>query len=79
MCNEAKALVNADTSLTEEQKTAIINRITKESLFPRYVLCTIYKNTGVRAQFKADCEALGFTLYKEAGGELNDLYSSWGV
>ncbi len=79
MCNEAKALVNADTSLTEEQKTAIINRITKESLFPRYVLCAIYKNTGDRAQFKADCEALGVTLYKEANGELNSLYSSWGV
>ena len=31
LCDEAKAAVDADGSLTEEQKTAIKNRITKES------------------------------------------------
>ena len=30
-------------------------------------------------QFKEDATALGFTLYKEASGELSSLYSSWGV
>ena len=78
LCNEAKAAVNAP-SLTDEQKTAILNRITKESLFPRYVLCTIYKNKSDREAFKADATALGLTLYREADGELNSLYSSWGV
>ena len=79
LCDEAKALVDADTSLTEEQKTAIKNRITKESLFPRYVLCTWFEQTDLRAAFKADAELLGVTLYKEAGGELSSLYNDWGV
>ena len=86
LCDEAKALVDADGSLTETQKTAIKNRITKESLFPRYVLCTTFaskyssvKKEEMRKAFKADCNALGFTLYKEANGELSNLYSAWGI
>lgn len=77
-CNEAKALVNS-SSLTDAEKTAIINRITKESLFPRYVLCSVYKNSGDRAQFAADCRALGFTLYREADGDLEELFKDWNV
>lgn len=86
LCDEAKALVDADTSLTEEQKTAIKNRITKESLFPRYVLCTTFASSysssekkTMRQAFKADADALGFTLYKEANGELSSLYKNWDV
>ena len=73
LCNEAKAAVNA-SSLTDEQKTAILNRITKESLFPRYVLCNVYGNTSDREQFKKDCEALGVTVYNEAGGSIQSLW-----
>jgi hypothetical protein len=79
LCNEAKTAVNNDTSLSNAQKTAILNRITKESLFPRFVLCKVYGNTSDRATFKADATALGLTLYKEADGLLSDLYSDWGV
>ncbi|MBQ9714739.1 MAG: DUF4838 domain-containing protein [Clostridia bacterium] len=86
LCDEAKALVDADTNLTEEQKTAIKNRITKESLFPRYVLCTSFASSysnsnkkAMRQAFKADATALGLTLYKEANGLLSDLYDDWGV
>lgn len=85
LCDTAKAEVNA-SSLTDEQKSAIISRITKESLFPRYVLCTTFaskysssaKKT-LRQEFKADATALGFTLYREANGLLSDLYSEWNV
>ena len=79
LCNEAKAAVNADTSLSDEEKTAIVSRITKESLFPRYVLCSIYKNTSDHSAFAADCRALGLTLYKESEGSLEGLFSDWGV
>ncbi|MBQ7913452.1 MAG: DUF4838 domain-containing protein, partial [Clostridia bacterium] len=86
LCDEAKAAVNADTTLTNEQKAVILNRITKESLFPRFVLCTSFaskysnsEKTTLRQEFKADAEALGLTLYKEADGLLSDLYSDWDV
>ena len=79
LCDEAKALVDADSSISDEEKTAIKNRITKESLFPRYVLCSSFSQTGLRAAFKADAQALGFTLYREANGELSSLYATWGV
>ena len=86
LCDQAKADVDADTSLTDAQKTAIKNRITKESLFPRYLLCTTFASSyttankkALRQAFKADCEAFGITLYCEAGGDLSNLYSDWGV
>jgi hypothetical protein len=87
LCDEAKAAVDADATLTDVQKTAIKNRITKESLFPRYVLCTTFANkytTGnrntLRKAFKADATALGLTLYKESDDEkLENLYSNCGV
>ena len=86
LCDEAKAAVEADSSLKTEQKTVIINRITKESLFPRYVLCTTFASSysnsnkeALRAAFKADAEALGVTLYRESEGELSSLYNDWGV
>ena len=86
LCDEAKAAVDADTTLTDAQKTAIKNRITKESLFPRYVLCTTFASKystsakkSMRQAFKADATALGLTLYREADGSLSDLYSDWGV
>ena len=86
LCDEAKAAIDADTILTDAQKTAFKNRITKESLFPRYVLCTTFANKysssvkkSMRQAFKADADALGFTLYREADGDLSKLYSDWGI
>ena len=86
LCDEAKAAIDADTTLTDAQKTAFKNTITKESLFPRYVLCTAYASKyssstkkSMRQAFKADADALGFTLYREADGDLSKLYSDWGI
>ena len=64
LCNEAKALVNADTSLSDAQKTAILDRITKESLFPRYVLKNVYSVSD--SSFDTDCESLGVTKTSES-------------
>lgn len=80
LCNEAKDAVDK-SALSDAQKTAIKSRITKESLFPRYLLCTTFAGTDkktVRQEFKADADALGFTLYKEHG-DISSLYSGWGV
>ncbi len=63
LCNEAKDLVNADTSLSGEQRTAILDRITKESLFPRYVLKNVYSATD--STFDTDCTRLGVTKTSE--------------
>ena len=86
LCDDAYAAIDADTTLSEEEKTVIKNRITKESLFPRYMLCTAFASSysstdkkEMRQAFKTDCEALGVTLYREADGELSSLYSEWGV
>jgi len=86
LCDEAKAIIDADMTLTDAQKTAIKSRITKESLFPRYVLCTTFASKystsnkkAMRQAFKADATALGFTLYCEVDGELSNLYGDWGV
>ena len=75
-----------DFGLTDVQKTMIKDRITKESLFPRYVLCTTFASKysssvrkTMRQEFKADADRLGFTHYREANGSLSDLYSDWGV
>ena len=84
LCDEAKAAVDK-SALSDAQKTAIKSRITKESLFPRYLLCTTFANDystsnrkTLRQAFKADADALGFTLYKEHG-DISSLYSGWGV
>lgn len=86
LCDQAYAAVDADSSLTQEQKAIIKDRITKESLFPRYVLCTTLSSSysskvikTMRQEFKADAERLGLTMYREANGELSSLYNSWGI
>ena len=63
LCDEAIALVEADATLTDAQKTAIIDRITKESLFPRYVLKNVYSATD--DTFDNDCTRLGVTKTSE--------------
>jgi hypothetical protein len=90
LCDEAKAAVDADGTLTDAQKTVFKNRITKESLFPRFVLCTTFeKNISnrynastlktMRQAFKADAIALGLKKYREKEGLLSSLYSDWGI
>ncbi len=64
LCNEAKTLVNDDATLSDEQKTAILDRITKESLFPRYVLKNVYSVSD--STFDTDCTRLGVTKTSES-------------
>lgn len=62
----------------------LVKRITKESIFPRYVLCThfgdyyadIYQ---IRASFRDDWNALGFSIYKEADGDMQAVFNGWGL
>ena len=76
--DDANAAVDADSNLTDAEKTVFKNRIKKESLFPRYVQCKFYdKSTANREAFQADAESLGLTLYRESDGLLSNLYEDW--
>lgn len=59
--------------------------ILKESIFPRYVLITVYEGkykpsvlNQMRADFKKDCMSLGISCYEE-GEYLTVKYEEWGV
>ncbi len=60
---------------------SLINRIKKESIFPRYVLCTHFANypniTQFRREFRDDWNALGFSIFKEANGDMQSVFISW--
>ena len=63
----------------------LYSHILKESIFPRYVLVTVYKGRytesnlyEMRKAFKEDCLALGINCYEE-GDYLSVKYEEWGV
>ncbi len=62
----------------------LIKRIKKESIFPRYVICTYYEDSypniyELRKAFKNDWVELGFSIYKETDGDMQSVFTSWGV
>ena len=62
----------------------LIKRIKKESIFPRYVICTYYEDSypniyELRKAFKNDWVELGFSVYKETDGDMQSVFTSWGV
>ena len=67
-----------------ELYTNLVKRIKKESIFPRYALCThfgdYYSNIQeIRAKFRDDWNELGFSIYKEANGDMQAVFNSWGI
>ena len=73
---------NEDAALYEK----LCTRIKLESIFMRFVQCTILSYTysadtlqQMRQSFKEDCAELGIVEYREHEGELTALYSSWGI
>lgn len=62
----------------------LVKRIKKESIFPRYVICLYFGEyyadiQEIRAQFKADWNELGFSIYKEHDGDMQTIFNGWGV
>ncbi len=62
----------------------LVKRIKKESIFPRYVLCThfgeYYSNIRqIRTEFRDDWNALGFSVYKETNGDMQAVFVGWGL
>ena len=78
-------------SIIEKYKTSnptlyenLVKRIKKESIFPRYVICTYYADyysniKEMRESFKNDWNELGFSVYKEHDGDMQPIFTSWGV
>jgi hypothetical protein len=61
----------------------LVRRIKKESIFPRYALCTHFEDIAnikeLRAKFRDDWNELGFSIYKEANGDMQAVFNSWGI
>lgn len=86
LCNEAYSAIEKYQTTNPELYQKLYDRITKESLFPRYVLCTSFASSytssnrkAMRQAFKTDAERLGLTQYRESDGLLSGLYSNWGI
>ena len=85
MIDEAYAAVtkykNSDPTLYE----SLVKRIKQESIFPRYVLCMnfgdYYSNIcEMREEFRDDWNALGFSVYRETGGDMQSVFTNdWGL
>lgn len=62
----------------------LVRRIKQESIFPRYVQCLHFADYYAdiqerRAAFRDDWNALGFSIYKETDGDMQQVFNSWGV
>ena len=63
----------------------LVRRIKQESIFPRYVLCMYYEEyypniRQMREEFREDWNALGFSIYRETGGDMQSVFTNdWGL
>jgi hypothetical protein len=63
----------------------LVRRIKQESIFPRYVQCmyygAYYSNIyDLRKQFRDDWNELGFSIYRETGGDMQSVFTNdWGL
>ena len=63
----------------------LVRRIKQESIFPRYVQCmyygAYYSNIyEIRKEFRDDWNALGFSIYRETGGDMQSIFTNnWGL
>lgn len=87
LINEGYAAI-ADLAITNPTRYNVLSTHLKlESIFPRYVLCTMYDNLyptselyAMRKSFKEDCDSLNIHYFKEhEEGLLDPVYAAWGV
>lgn len=63
----------------------LVRRIKQESIFPRYVICMYYAEyytniRQLREEFRDDWNALGFSIYRETGGDMQSVFTNnWGL
>ena len=63
----------------------LVRRIKQESIFPRYVICMYYGEyypniRQLREQFRDDWNELGFSIYRETGGDMQSVFTNnWGL
>ena len=70
--DEANTAIDG-SSLSDERKALLRERVLLESLFPRYVLYKDFQTAKEnRTQFVTDCNTLGVTLFRESEGEIAD-------
>jgi UDP-N-acetylglucosamine 2-epimerase len=74
--DEANTAIDG-SSLSDERKALLRERVLLESLFPRYVLYKDFQTAKEnRERFVTDCSTLGVTLFRESEGEIDgDLWS----
>ena len=88
--DELKGWVSDCEQASSTASSSVAKRHIKiESIFPRMALCELYdaskwnnesELTAFRKAFKADCEELGISYFKESGdNSLSTYYSTWGI
>ena len=85
LIDEAYAAVATYKNTNPKLYKNLVNRIKKESIFPRYVQCMYYGDyyaniRTLRAQFRDDWNELGFSIYRESDGDMQSVFTnSWGL
>jgi hypothetical protein len=92
LLEEMLSMVENAYKAVEKYKTSdpklyenLVRRIKQESIFPRYVLCMYYEEyypniRQMREEFREDWNALGFSIYRETGGDMQSVFTNdWGL
>lgn len=86
------ALIDEAYKAVEKYKTTdvalyngLVKHVKQESIFPRYVQCKFYGDKyenirELRLQFRDDWNELGFSIFKEADGDMQSVFTQeWGL
>ena len=60
----------------------LVRRIKQESIFPRYAQCMYFEYPDLqqkRESFRNDWNELGFSVYKEWDGNMQPIFTQWGL
>lgn len=85
MIDEAYKAIEKYKHTNPKLYESLVKRIKKESIFPRYVLCSSYGDYYVdiyerRLSFRNDWNELGFSIYKERDGDMQSVFTNtWGL
>jgi hypothetical protein len=83
--NQAYAEVEKYKATDPELYKKLVKRIKQESIFPRYVQCLHFEDEysniqEMRRAFREDWNELGFSIYKETGGDMQSIFTNdWGL